>query len=166
MCPYSVMPMLLLALVVLFFMFWIPRQYRNVKENFSTFAQLIESPQESNYFFDCIMTISGYYRGRKAGWSFRIFQDNQRCTWLYIEPHCKLKPRYITISDPTPTKHTVLRGKRIYFVREVFQDLIAGGLLRDSLPLFTKEDIVDMLEELNSAAEIVETRPEYTKANS
>ena len=159
MCPITNLYLFLIILGVVFGIYWFSRQYKHVKENFNTIAKLLESPKITSYFFNFIVRIEGLYKGRKAGWGFHAYQTSQdRCTWLYVEPNCKIKRRYICITNSNPTKNTVLRGKKIYFIREAFQDTIIGGTMRDKMPLYSAEDIGYMLNELSGAAEILETR--------
>ncbi len=158
MCPTTTFYLSLIVLSLLFGVYWFSRQYKNVKENFDAIAKLLDSPKIVSYFFNFIIKIEGYYKGRKAGWIFKAYQDNQRCTWLYVEPNCNIKRRYICIIDPKPTENTVLRGQKIYFIRGMFQDTIIGGLMRDNMPQFSVEDIKCMLDELSGAAEKVEAQ--------
>lgn len=157
MCLNYLFNSLLILSLAIFALFWLSRQYEQARGNFDKLEKVIDNTQKKSYCLNLFVTISGNYHGRKVGWFFRAYQDNQRCTWLYVEPNCKLKSSLIVIDHPHPTRNTSLIGKRIYYVREFQQGTQFGGLIRDPMPSFTEQEIINMLNELITAAEIMET---------
>ncbi len=161
MCPQTLWNLFLIGLVLIFGFYWLMRQKDRASESFYVLSAFLESPQVTNHFTGFSFYLSGYYHGRRFGWNYNVFHEENQLQ-VYMEPKCDIQLKTFLLNYPRPTASTYVRGKRIFFSMRSLKGTFLESLRSlDPVPLLSQEDAKRILDELIRASEIVEKDLKY-----
>jgi hypothetical protein len=154
MCPKTLQLYLFIIVVITIYYFAYRRIFKCVSANFDTLGTLIQSAQRVNSFYQA--AFSGFYKGRRVELQCPFFDKGRSRTFL-IEPlNAPAAQKLFVLEYPRPTGNTQLKGNKVFYS--------PGGFFNkgDSYyKIYSREELVRILEELTEAAHNVETGISY-----
>jgi len=121
-----------------------------VSANFDTLGTLIQSSERVNSFYQA--NISGYYKGRRVELQCPFFEKG-RSRIFFIEPlNVATAKKLFMLEYPRPTMNTQLKNNKVFFSPGVF---FSTG--ESYYKIYSKEEFVQILDELTEAAHNVES---------
>ncbi len=158
MCPNTFFLNCLIVLAVSAAIYGRFRMYENAMSNLEFLARFLEQSAVTQRYLIYLST-TGHYKGRKVGLGYSILEkkNGASCSAVFVEPHGNLKKQpFFLLRYPKPTLKTELKGKRVYYVSpNSFKNVPAWS----DAPTLLQSEVIDILEELTQAAEIVESNP-------
>lgn len=153
MCPQTSFLQFIVGILLLMLLFQVMRIYKSAKANFKVLSKLLQSPQ-INWFL-VFIRLEGFYKGRKIVLTYWLLSGEgaAQSVEFYIEPRCNLRrQKFICLSYPHPTKNTMLRGKRLYYIDRNF-------IKRADRERYADQEFLDILKQLTQVAETIEKDP-------
>jgi hypothetical protein len=127
--------------------------------NFDSLAALVNSSQRVTSFSQA--TFTGFYRGRRVELQCPFFDKGRSRTFI-IEPlNAPARQKSFMLQYPRPTSNTQLKGAKVYYSPSGFFNT------GDSYyKIYTREELVRILEELSEAAHKVESGADFKTGRS
>jgi hypothetical protein len=140
--------------VIIIYYFAYRRIFKCVSANFDTLGTLIQSSQRVNSFYQ--VTLSGFYKGRRVELQCPFFDKGGSRTF-FVEPlNVRAEQKLFMLEYPRPTRNTQLKGNKVFYSHRAFFN--TGD---DYYKIYSREELVQILEELREAAHNVETGISY-----
>jgi len=130
------------------------KMFQNARANFDSLSGLLASPCSYGLFPK--MTLEGYYKNRKVVLSYFMFGNNVNFLGPYIEPRAEVEQKFFSLNYRGVTENTKLIGRKIYYNRLGPLKRYSWSLYWGNIKVFSRDEFLNILEELSRAAEIVE----------
>jgi hypothetical protein len=154
MCPVSAFYLFMIVVVVFIVIYSYRRLYERADLAIDSFSEVLEGVSVNNSFL--VKSLTGFYKGRKISISYFMGDNENNNINPCIEVRCPVqKEKLFVLSYPRPTQNTFLKGNKVYYNRAI-DSLKRGEWLFNNIGQLSKQECLEILEELSRAAEIVE----------
>lgn len=153
------LPILIIASILIINTY---RHNINRNYNLQLIAKSICGQIKTRFFYK--KYVEGVYKGRKVVcvlYSILVYPNYPNYI-LYVEPHWKPPIKLFSMKiSPSPTQNTEYNGKAIRYIYPILSFFKVRRLKKPYYGLYRKlgeREIIDILEELTTAAEIIEAK--------
>ncbi|MFA5119452.1 MAG: hypothetical protein WC695_11505 [Candidatus Omnitrophota bacterium] len=154
MCPVSAFYLFVIVIVVLFVAQCYKKLYERANMSIEAFSEVLEGASRNDTFL--AKSLTGFFKGRKIMVSYSTGDNDNNSSNPCVELRCPVpKEKLFVLSYPRPTQNTFLMGNKVYYNRAI-SFLKKGDWLWNNIGVYSKQECLEILEELSRAAEIVE----------
>ncbi len=154
MCPVSAFYLFLTVIVALFVIYSYKKLYERANMSIEAFSEVLEGASQNDSFLS--KSLTGFFKGRKITVTYFMGDNDNNSSNTCVELRCPVpKEKLFVLSFPRPTENTFLKGNKVYYNRAI-SSLKKGDWLWNNIGVYSKQECLEILEELSRAAEIVE----------
>ncbi len=145
---------ILSIIAIISFLLHLPKFHKKINNNLQLVAEILNGITK-NKSLSYEKVIEGLYKERKVLFSYSYITKFNRVSAIIIPKSIISEQKKVLLTYPKPTQNTELRGKKIRWLKMLKPEKFFEN--------WTKDNIIELFEELSKASEIVETNGSFYK---